>query len=168
MTKDIFRIGQFILFAISLFVLAASFYFQFVQKLEPCPLCLMQRLCVLLALTLCVFGLFFKSITTRRRLLIIQLLIAVAGLYFSGRQLWLQTLPADQLPACLPGMSILLQYFPWRDILHAVLLGAADCGEITWQWLGLSMPAWSALYFTGFIACVFVSHYILRKSQAYA
>lgn len=167
MIKDNFRTGQFILFAISLFVLAASFYFQFVLKLEPCPLCLMQRLCVLAALVLCVPGLFFKSAATRHRLLIFQLLIGVAGLYFSGRQLWLQTLPTDQLPACLPGMTILLQYFPWRDILHAVLLGAADCGEITWQWLGLSMPAWSALYFTGFIVCVFVSHYQLRKSQAH-
>lgn len=166
MIKDNYRLGQFILFAISLFVLAASFYFQFVKKLEPCPLCLMQRLCVILALVLCLMSIYFKSIPARRRILLLQLLLAVAGLYFSGRQLWLQSLPADQLPACLPGMGVLLQYFPWRDILHAALLGAADCGEITWQWLGLSMPAWSALYFAAFFAIAFFSRHQLQQTQA--
>lgn len=104
----------------------------------------------------------------RRRVLIFQLLIGIAGIYFSGRQLWLQTLPADQLPACLPGMSVLLQYFPWKDILQAMFLGAADCGEITWQWLGLSMPAWSALYFSAFVISVLLSNLQVRRTWAHS
>ena len=40
-----------------------------------------------------------------------------------------------------------IHYFPWKDILHALLWGAGDCAEVTWKWLGLSMAAWSALYF---------------------
>lgn len=168
MIKDNFRLGQFILFAISLFVLAASLYFQFVKKLEPCPLCLMQRFCVIIALVLCMAGMFCKTVSARRRVLIFQLVIGIAGIYFSGRQLWLQTLPADQLPACLPGMNVLLQYFPWKDILHAMFLGAADCGEINWQWLGLSMPAWSALYFATFVVVVLISNLQVRRAWAHS
>ena len=168
MIKDNYRLGQFILFAISLFVLAASLYFQFVKKLEPCPLCLMQRVCVLIALILCMTGILCKTNSARHRVLIFQLLISIAGIYFAGRQLWLQTLPADQLPACLPGMAVLLQYFPWKDILQAMFLGAADCGEITWQWLGLSMPAWSFLYFLAYFISVLPGYFQMRRTWAHS
>lgn len=168
MIKDNYRLGQSILFVISLFVLAASIYFQFVKKLEPCPLCLMQRVCVIIALGLCMAGLFCKTTSARRRVLIFQLLISLAGIYFAGRQLWLQTLPADQLPACLPGMNVLLQYFPWKDILQAMFLGAADCGEVTWQWLGLSMPAWSALYFLAYFVSVLPGYFHIRRTWAHS
>ena len=161
MIKDTFRVCQTLLFLLTLFVLAASLYFQYVKGLEPCPLCIMQRACVVLALVLCAVAALSRSVVLHKRLILFQLLLAFAGLYFSGRQLWLQTLPPDQLAACLPGMEVLLHYFPWRDILHALIFGAADCGEVTWRWLGFSMPAWSALYFTVFFASTFFTRYLL-------
>lgn len=76
---------------------------------------------------------------------------AAAGIYFATRQLWLQALPAEQGASCVPGLDILMRYFPWKDIAKALFLGSAECGEATWQMLGLSMPAWSLLYFIGIL-----------------
>ena len=167
MIKDAYRLVQSLLFILSLLVLAASFYFQYVKGLQPCPLCVMQRLCVLLVLIFSVLTVFLKSAGTRRFLVIMQILVAGAGIYFACRQLWLQSLPADQLPACLPGFDVLLRYFPWKDILHALIWGAADCGEITWKWLGISMPGWSALYFCGvFLESIFCG-YLLHRLPRY-
>ena len=58
MIKDTYRLWQFFLFVISFFVFYASLYFQFVQDLQPCPLCLMQRACVFLALAVSLMGAF--------------------------------------------------------------------------------------------------------------
>jgi protein dithiol:quinone oxidoreductase len=151
MTIYNYRYWQIILFLVSLSILAASLYFQYIRDLQPCPLCLMQRLCVILELLLCTIAIFINHIRTQRIVTVLQIIIALAGLYFAGRQLWLQSLPPDQIPACLPGLDVLMRYFPWRDVLHALLWGAADCAEVNWTLLGLSMPAW-ALYFIGMLS----------------
>ncbi|WP_419419332.1 disulfide bond formation protein B [Legionella sp. D16C41] len=147
MTIYNYRYWQSLLLLISLGVLLASIYFQYIEGMQPCPLCLMQRLCVLLELFFCFIAIFTSRLFIQRFITSLQIIIALAGLYFAGRQLWLQSLPHDQMPACLPGLDVLMRYFPWRDILHALFWGAADCAEINWQLLGLSMPAWAALYF---------------------
>jgi disulfide bond formation protein DsbB len=160
MIKNRFRLMQFFWLSMSFFVLFASYYFQWVKGLEPCPLCLMQRFCLGLLLFMCLLGIFLNKEVIQRRLIRFQLIAGFGGLYFAGRQVWLQTQGAEELGACLPGYDVLMRYFPWPDIIKAFFLGAADCGEITWQWLGLSMAAWSALFFVALL----VSLVVLMKS----
>ncbi|KTC85120.1 disulfide bond formation protein B [Legionella brunensis] len=142
-----YKYGQIVLVLFSLFVLASSYYFQYVKGLQPCPLCLMQRLCVFLLLLIGFIGFWSDYLKTSKLLAILQIVAALGGLFFAGRQLWLQSLPSGQAPACMPELDVLLRYFPWRDVLHALFWGAGDCAEVSWKWLGLSMPAWAALYF---------------------
>lgn len=139
-----FKSIQYCLMLITFLVLASSFYFQYAMGLQPCPLCLMQRLCVFLLLTI----IFFSFFTYKVRLLsYMQLLFSCAGLYFALRQLWLQTLPEGMAPACMPGLDVLIKYFPWQTVAHALFWGSGECGQVSWQLLGISMPGWSALYF---------------------
>lgn len=152
-----------ILFIISLGVLTASYFFQYAQNLQPCPLCLMQRFCVIGLLLMFFLGIFTKKSRRQYTLIILEVLVALAGLYFASRQLWLQSLPPSQLPACLPGMDILIRYFPLKDIIHAMIFGAADCGEVKWQWLGLTMPGWCAIYFVCIICASSISCYFVSK-----
>lgn len=130
---------------LTLFVLFASFYFQYVVGLTPCPLCIMQRVCVFLLLA--VMGLSFRTLKRARIISLLQIIIACAGLYFALRQLWLQSLPAGEAPACMPGLDILIRYFPWQTVLKTLFWGTGDCAEVSWQMLGVSMPGWCALYF---------------------
>ncbi|HHF7366986.1 TPA: disulfide bond formation protein B [Legionella bozemanae] len=130
---------------LTLFVLFASFYFQYVVGLTPCPLCIMQRVCVFLLLA--VMGLSFRTLKRARIISLLQIIIACAGLYFALRQLWLQSLPAGEAPACMPGLDILIRYFPWQTVLKTLFWGTGDCAEVSWQMLGISMPGWCALYF---------------------
>lgn len=157
MKKITYKRWQILLTFLSLFILASSFYFQYIKGLQPCPLCLMQRLCVFLLFLTCFMGVYVKSLRGGKWLTVFQMFFAVGGLFFASRQLWLQSLPIGQTPACLPDFSVLMRYFPWSDVLHAFLWGTGDCAEVSWQWLGLSMPAWAALYFLFmFIAAVFI------------
>jgi disulfide bond formation protein DsbB len=126
-------------------VLFSSFYFQYVEGLIPCPLCIMQRLCVFLLLA--VTGIGFRTIKPAQVITLLQIFIAAAGLFFALRQLWLQSLPEGQAPACMPGLDILIQYFPWQTVLKTLFWGSGDCAEVSWNLWGLSMSGWSALYF---------------------
>ncbi|KTD14685.1 disulfide bond formation protein DsbB [Legionella gratiana] len=145
-------------------MLFASFYFEYVVGLMPCPLCMMQRICVFLLLA--VIGVSFCTLKRAHLISFLQIIIACAGLYFSLRQLWLQSLPEGNAPACMPGLDILIQYFPWQTVVKTLLLGTGDCAEVDWQLLGISMPGWCALYFL-FIAltgCFLFWH--TRKSSS--
>jgi len=145
MNKLIYKRIQYFLVLATAFVLFASLYFQYAVGLEPCPLCIMQRVCVFLLLIL--LGLSLGTLRKAHWVSFLQVLFAAAGLFFALRHLWLQSLPAGQAPACMPGLDVLIQYFPWQTVAHALLWGSGDCAQSAWSMLGVSMPGWSALYF---------------------
>lgn len=149
--------------SLSLVVLCVSFYLQYGKGLEPCPLCLMQRICTIIILALGVVSLYRAPIRRQSRVLV-QILLAFLGLFFALRQLWLLSLPTDQVPACLPGLAVLIHYFPWQDTVRALIWGSGDCTEIRWTWLGLSIPLWSSLYFL-FIAIAGSLAYYKRRQE---
>lgn len=146
MNKRTYRVFQIMLTWLTLVVVAGSFYFQYVRGFEPCPLCLMQRLSACILLFLCLAGLSVKSAARAKHVAFLQMAFAMAGLFFALRQLWLQSMPPSTV-TCLPGFDMLVRLFPWRELMHVFLWGSNGCAEATWFGLGLSMAAWSALYF---------------------
>ena len=130
-------------------LLGTAFYMEYVMLLEPCPLCMMQRIWVaiagLLALGAAIHG---------RGVRIWSGVVAAAALIGSGfsiRQLWLQSLPPDQVPACGPGLSYMVEYFPASEVLEAMVFGTGNCAEVSWTLLGISIPGWVLVAFVGFL-----------------
>lgn len=117
--------------------------------LEPCPLCWLQRFGFMGAGAVSLLAVLHnpKGVGVR----VYGLLLAVtagAGLGVAGRQLWLQSLPADQVPACGPSVDYMLDVLPWMEVLTTALQGTGDCAEVVWRFLGLSIPGWTAVFFT--------------------
>ena len=131
-------------------LLAIGLYLEHAMGLEPCPLCIVQRIAfILIGLVALLAFLHAPKERGAKVYAGLNLLFAVLGGATAGRQIWLQTLPADQLPACLPSLEYMLEAFPFQDIVRAVLHGTADCAEVTWTFLTLSIPEWSLLAFLG-------------------
>ena len=147
MSKRDYRLFQGLLLLLTLLTMVASFYLQYMRGLQPCPLCIMQRFCAFILLFFCLMGLRTATLKLSKWVCSLQIFFSLAGLFFASRQLWLQSLPSDKVPACMPGLDILIHYFPWQNVAKALFWGAGDCAEVTWQFLGLSLPAWSMLYF---------------------
>lgn len=126
-------------------LLSIALFMEHVMGLAPCPLCMMQRLWV------AVVGIVaYLSLWHSPRWGIYPLVTAIAAMVgggFSIRQLWLQSLPADQVPACGPDLQYMLEAFPLSDILVAMTSGTGDCAEVSWSLLGLSIPAWTLIGF---------------------
>jgi disulfide bond formation protein DsbB len=120
-----------------------ALFAQYALNLEPCPLCIFQRVAVI-ALG-CVFllaGLYNPGRVSRRIYVALILLCGGAGLGVAGRHVWLQNLPPDKVPACGPGLDFMLNTFPFTEVLSIVLSGSGECADIDWSFLGLSMPIW--------------------------
>ena len=91
--------------------------------------------------------------------------ILIAGASFSGRQVYLQGLPEDQVPACGPGLSYMLETFPLSKTLAAMLKGDGNCAEVVWSFLGLSIPAWTLL---AFLSIALTALFILLRCRRQA
>ncbi|MCX8049089.1 MAG: disulfide bond formation protein B [Methylohalobius sp.] len=142
------RLGFFLgfLFCISLLVIAA--WLQFGKGLEPCPLCITQRAFVLVVgLVLLAAAWHNPNRLGRRIYATLAGSLALLGSLVSARHVWLQHLPKDEVPACGPGLSYVLEHFPLTETLKVLVSGTGECSEIDWSFLGLSIPAWTWLAF---------------------
>ena len=129
-------------------LLLAAAYFEYVEGLEPCPLCITQRLMVLaVGLVLLAAALHHPGKTGTRVYALLGSGLALLGAAVSARHVWLQHLPPEAVPACGPGLEYMLNNFPLVQTLGFLFSGTGECAEVSWSFLGLSMPAWTLLAF---------------------
>lgn len=130
------------------FMMAVALYMEHGWGLEPCPLCVTQRIFVILAgvwaLLACVHN---PGGSGRRVYAALGLLSAGVGAAVSARQVWLQSLPEDKVPSCGPSLEFMLDTAPWMDVLRVMLAGDGNCAEISWSLFGISIPGWTLIGF---------------------
>ncbi|WP_215776398.1 MULTISPECIES: disulfide bond formation protein B [unclassified Paludibacterium] len=142
------RAGFFLISAACAGAMGFAFYAQYVMGLEPCPLCMLQRVGVVSAGVLALLaGLVNPREWGFRVWSGLVVLASLAGGAVSARQLWLQSLPADQVPQCGPGLDYLLQTLPFTHALEKVLMGSGECAVVDWRFLGMAMPFWVLVFF---------------------
>lgn len=135
-------------FFICLSLIATAFYMQYVLELEPCPLCMMQRLIIYAVALVFIIAWFHNPQTSGQRWYATLItLISLAGAGFASRQLWLQSLPADQVPACGPSFDYMVDVLPWTELLTTMMRGTGDCAKVQWTFLTLSIPGWTLIAF---------------------
>lgn len=132
-------------------LIASAYYLQFVEGVEPCPLCIMQRVAVFAT------GIAFLAAALHHPGRIgawvygaLTALLSLAGAAVAGRHVWLQYIPAEKRPACGPGLEYLLGTFGPLEGLRRILRGSGECGVVDFTLLGLSLPHWTLLAFIVF------------------
>lgn len=122
-------------------MLFARLYLEEVLDLAACPLCMTQRVFVVL------WGLFALAAVLhnpgdwgRRVYGALCALSAIAGGAIATRHVWLQHLPPDQVPACGPSLEYMLETLPFSETLSIVMMGDGNCAETMWTFLGFSIP----------------------------
>lgn len=147
------RIIFLLVFAGCAAAMAVALYMEHVMGLEPCPLCVFQRVAVIGAGLVALVATLHNPAQLGVRIYGAGLILAAAiGAVFAGRQLWLQSLPEDQVPACGPGLDYLLDVFSFAEVLQMVFAGDGTCAEVSWMFLGLTIPGWTMVGFAGLTA----------------
>lgn len=132
-------------------LLGFAYYSQYVDYLDPCPLCIFQRV---VFFSIGVIALLAAIHNPARTGQVVYGWLLVAGAtiggLIAGRHIWLQSLPPDQVPECGPGLNYMLDNFPITEVLSTVLRGSGSCAEVIWSFLGMSMPMWTMVWYVGF------------------
>ena len=137
------------IFIFCLLSLSTAIFLQYDDHLEPCPLCIFQRIAYMSVAFFALIGL----LSSQQRILnrVSALLMSLASLTGGGialRHVWIQHLPADQVPDCGPGLNYLLDVFPLQKVVSLVLRGSGEGAKIDWTLLGFSMPELSLAAFS--------------------
>ncbi|MCK4842964.1 MAG: disulfide bond formation protein B [Methylococcales bacterium] len=129
-------------------MLATGAYFQFVEELEPCPLCISQRIAILVTgLVFVIAAIHNPKASGLKVYSIMGTITALAGAAISIRHVWIQHLPPDEVPECGPGLEYVFENFPLLDTIKLMLNGTGECADILWTFLGLSIPGWTLVAF---------------------
>lgn len=157
------RLTNLLLFLATAGMMAVALFMEHIMGLAPCPLCVGQRVFVVLvglwALIAFVQG---PGRLGRRIYALLGLISALAGGAVSTRQLWLQSLPEDQVPACGPGIDYLMDTAPFLDVLRVMFTGDGNCAEVVWSLWGISIPGWTLF---GFLVLALVNVWqLLRRA----
>jgi len=124
-------------------LLGFAYYAQYGLGLEPCPLCIMQRIAVL------VVGLLFLAALVHnpgdRGARVYGVLIdlsALAGIAVAARQIWIINQPPGSVAECGASLDYMMAVLPPHEVLMKVLTGSGECAKVDWTFLGLNMPTW--------------------------
>jgi disulfide bond formation protein DsbB len=124
-------------------LLAYAYYLQYVEHLEPCPLCIFQRVAVLAVGVLFLIATLHDPDKTGARVYGVLIdLAALAGIGVAARHVYIQSLPPGEVPSCGATLDYMLEVFPLTQVIRTVLTGSGECGVVDWRFLGLSMPWW--------------------------
>ena len=124
-------------------LLAYAYYAQYVMHLEPCPLCIFQRVGIFVIAVIFAIASAHDPAGWGRR--VYAGLLGLAALATAGvavRHLYIQSLPPGTVAACGASLDFMLKVFPLTDVLVKVLTGSGECAKVEWRFLGLAMPAW--------------------------
>ncbi|MEO8849876.1 MAG: disulfide bond formation protein B [Casimicrobiaceae bacterium] len=150
------RVAYLLGFLVCAALMGWALWLQFGMGLEPCPLCMFQRVAV------CAVGLVFLAAFIHNprsggaaAYAFFTLVFAGAGAALAARQVWLQALPKDQVPSCGMGISYMLDSLPLTDVIMKTLAGSGECAEKGWVFLDLSIAGWSLVFFVAMIVAAF-------------
>lgn len=157
------RIFYLLLFLGTTSLLGFGYFLQFYRGIEPCPLCMFQRFAYMGVMLFSLIA--FIHGPQNMWLRIYSGLILLASLIGGGiaaHQVRLIHMPPDQIPDCGPGWDYMVDVFPLADVIKMAFTASGECAEVNWTFIGLSIPEWSLICFTG-LAIVSGVHIARKK-----
>jgi disulfide bond formation protein DsbB len=124
-------------------LLGYALFVQYGLGLEPCPLCILQRVAVIAAGV--IFLVAFVHDPSDRGARVYGALVdlaALAGIVVAARHMWIMGQPAGSVAECGASLDYMLDVLPLHEVLGKVLTGSGECAKLDWQFLGLNMPTW--------------------------
>lgn len=123
-----------------------ALFLQYVKHQDPCPLCMVQRVIFIALLAVFALAALHGPRRTGERVYAALIaLLSLSGVGVAARHIWIQHLPADQVPACGPGLDYMLETMPMAAVLKELMHGSGECAAKGWTFLALGIPEWSLL-----------------------
>lgn len=162
-TNFFYRLTCLLGFLAVLVALGSAYYMQHFMYLEPCPMCMLQRVVFM------VMGVFFLLMwllvpsTFGRRLGAVLLLgLSVAGTLLAYRHLEIINAPPGALAAGCDALNIAQESDFWQKffmqpvtVVEHALAGGSGCGKKEF-FFGLLIPGWALIAYAGLASLALV------------
>ena len=143
--------GYLIGFAACFGIVILALVIQTQYNLEPCPLCITQRLFFMGLGVLFLIGAFVKPATLLQKIFAaLQVLTALGGAGWAVRHWYLQANKESMIADCGVGFDYMFENFPLEKMFKLIFKGTGDCAMIDWTFLGLTLPQLALISFIGF------------------
>ena len=144
-------------------LIAFALFLQYFRGLEPCPLCMIQRVFfIALGFVFLVAAIAGPNGFFIRIYGVVATLLAVGGAGFAVRHVWLQWYPPE-MESCTADLFTQLQRLPFASVIEKALYATGDCARVDWTLLGLSIAEWSLLWFVALAVLSLV--YLVQKPR---
>jgi disulfide bond formation protein DsbB len=147
-------------------LIAYALFCQYGLKLQPCPLCILQRVAVITA------GILFLAAAIHdpgdraaRAWGALIDLAALAGIAIAARHMWIIAQPPGTVAECGASLDYMMDVLPLHEVLDKVLKGSGECAKIDWHFLGLNMPTWVLISLVFVSSWAVFANFILRRPQ---
>src|SRR6478672_11619700 len=143
MLKKLFsgRNGYLLGFIASFGLVGLALFIQTQNNLEPCPLCISQRIVFMsLGLLFLIAAIHNPQGLWRKIYGALLVLTALGGAGVAIRHWWLQAHRESMVADCGVGFDYMFDNFPLQKALTLVFRGTGDCAAIDWTFLGLTLP----------------------------
>jgi len=128
----------------------AYFWVELHEGIDPCPLCMFQRVGIGL------LGLIFAAAALQgprgwgaKVYAVLLGLASLATAAIAARHIYVQHAPPGLVPSCGAPLEYMVKVMPITQVIAKVLSGSGECAQVNWQFLGLAMPAWVLIWAVG-------------------
>lgn len=161
------RLGNALGFLACVGLMAYALYAEHVLGLAPCPLCIFQRVAVIVIGVLFLLAALHHPGRVGARVYTVLIGIAsIGGIAIAARHIWIQAQPPGSVAACGADLDYMMDILPLSEVISKVLTGSGECGELNWSLLGLSMPWWVAFALAALAAFAVIVNVVSRSSAA--
>ncbi len=150
-------------FALCFGIVALALWIQTTYQLEPCPLCITQRMLFMGLGVLFLITAFIPPASIFKKILAaFQVLTALGGASVAIRHWYLQANRESMIADCGVGFDYMFENFPLQKAFKLLFRGTGDCAAIDWTFLGLSLPQLGLISFLAFAA--YAIYLAIRKA----
>ncbi|MDD2932423.1 MAG: disulfide bond formation protein B [Methylotenera sp.] len=139
------RTGYFIGFIACFGLVGLALWIQTRYNLEPCPLCISQRIVFMALGVLFLAAAIFNQ--APKFFAALQVVVALGGAGVAIRHWWIQAHRESMIADCGVGFDYMFENFPLEKALKLVFKGTGDCAAIDWTFLGLTIPQLALIAF---------------------
>lgn len=131
--------------------LLGSLFFQHVLNLEPCPLCIIQRVAIMGVGVFALLGLLARGRVGQLLATGLAATVAIAGAGVAAWHSWILKFPPESM-SCGRPFEWFHEDFPLATWLPKLFAGEGDCIRVDWSLLGLTIPNLSLIAFVLLLA----------------
>jgi disulfide bond formation protein DsbB len=148
-------------------LLGFAAYLQVHLGLLPCPLCVVQRVIIVVMGIIFLIGALYTPPHPYGKKVHSGFLgfFGIVGILIASRHVWLTLQPPSGVATCSPTLEYMFQHLAITDTLKILLLGTDDCAKDTWRLLGLNIPEWTLIFFVGVTIFAVIRYMVAREEK---